>query len=318
MGTHPIFESDFDCLTDMKAVEKYDKLVIQYLKRTGRTKTLEELKKSLKKKESDERKPVKLSFAIQKAPERLKEKLEPVKKPLKLKEEKKALVIPRKFIKLAKKFGLPEQHLEFFYENKDSFNWETKDKTEILCSDAHCKFKTKATPGCFLEHMKTVHNYADIPCDKADCSFIAFSSENFARHKANFHGHGRKPTEYGNHPCPYSCKVSFRKPSGLLKHINVHKNRVFSCSYCQYRNTNMRDLQWHLRVHFDIKNYTCDICSRSFTNNDKLTIHKLNVHSTDDFLCIDCGFVAPKLKALRVHRSSCKERLKHSRILRNF
>ena len=165
--------------------------------------------------------------------------------------------------------------------------------------------------------MKTVHDYTDIPCDKADCSFIAFSTENFKRHKANFHGHGRKPTEYGNHPCPYSCKVSFRKPSGLLKHINVHKNRVFFCSYCQYRNTNMRDLQWHLRVHFDIKNYACDICSRTFTNNDKLTIHKLNVHSTDDFFCIDCGFVAPKLKALRVHRSSCKERLKHSRILWN-
>merc|ERR1712037_953577 len=108
MGTHPIFESDFDCLTDMGAVRKYDKFVKKYLKKTGRRITLIEFEKSLQRKQlKDERKPVKLSFAIQKAPERIKKEPEPVKmKPRNPSKnnasEKKALAIPEKFLKSAK------------------------------------------------------------------------------------------------------------------------------------------------------------------------------------------------------------------------
>merc|ERR1711953_674769 len=34
MGTHPIFESDFDCLTDSKRSEKWPPLILQLLKRS--------------------------------------------------------------------------------------------------------------------------------------------------------------------------------------------------------------------------------------------------------------------------------------------
>ena len=97
----------------MRAVKKYDKFVKKYLKKTGRRKTLIEFEKGLL------RKPVKLSFTIQSAPERIGKELEQVqkqqRKSKKDNEERKALVIPDKFIKIAKKFGLPEEHLEFFY-----------------------------------------------------------------------------------------------------------------------------------------------------------------------------------------------------------
>ncbi|CBY31510.1 unnamed protein product [Oikopleura dioica] len=121
----------------MGAVKKHDRLVKKYLKKTGRLKTLKELEKSIDRKQTkDERKPIKLSFVIQKAPEKVKvEKAQtfsakkPQTKVKKEPEEKKTVSIPDNFIKLAKKFGLPEEHFEFFYTNRDSFQWESKDKT---------------------------------------------------------------------------------------------------------------------------------------------------------------------------------------------
>jgi hypothetical protein len=307
----------------MGAVKKHDRIVLKYLKKTGRFKTVKELQKSLdKKQKKDERKPVKLSFVIQKAPERVKaqssssltKKAHPkVKKEL---EEKKAVAIPDKFKKIAKKFGLPEDHLEFFYTNRESFHWETKDKTEIQCTEVGCKHTVKVSPGCLMDHMISVHNYRDIPCDKTDCSFIAFSDENLTHHRTRFHGHGKKPVDFANHTCTFStCKVSFAFPSQLRRHLDVHENRVLSCNYCPYRNAVSKELHKHLLDHFRIKNFACDICSRKFATNNELQHHHRIAHSTDDFVCVDCKFATTKLGAFQNHRTTCTERLKHSRIL---
>jgi len=306
----------------MEAVKNYDRYVQKYLKRTNRLKTLEEFKKCLKRKEQkDERKPIKLSFAIQKAPERKTREIASVEKKQrksakKDKEEKKTVIIPEKFLKIARKFGLPEEHINFFYENRESFHWESQEKTNIHCPECACKFTTKASKGCLYDHMKTVHNYYDIPCEKADCSFVAYSEDSLRRHKQAFHGHGQKITDYGVHSCPYSCKVSFRYPSQLERHVRVHQNRVVSCSYCQYRTVNHEDgLQTHLKIHFNIKDFECEICNKNFATRNKLMIHKLYVHNKDDFVCIYCKFTTSKERDFKAHRLSCKERMKHSRIL---
>merc|ERR1712037_243474 len=320
MGTHPIFESDFDCLTEMGAVKKYDNFVRRYLKKTGRQKTLIEFEKSLQREQQKEPKmPVKLSFTIQKAPERVRKDPVPGKIMEKSSknddEEKKALAIPEKFIKLAKKFGLPEEHLEFFFENRDSFHWESKESNIVHCTDVKCKFTMKASVGCLVDHMRTVHNYSDIPCGKKDCSYIAHSLEHLHRHQIHFHGHGKKRSEKSFHPCPYSsCNVSFGNVGMLQRHLNIHENRVYSCSYCQYRNSNYQPLKNHLAVHFNLKNFTCDICPSSFTSSHKLNMHKFTVHNSG-FSCLHCQFSTSTIVKLRKHTASCKERLKHSRIL---
>ncbi|CBY31507.1 unnamed protein product [Oikopleura dioica] len=222
----------------MGAVKKHDRLVKKYLKKTGRFKTLKELEKSIdKKQKKDERKPIKLSFVIQKAPEKAKvEKAQAIseKKPQtkvrKEPEEKKTVSIPDNFIKLAKKFGLPEEHFEFFYTNRESFQWESKDKTDIHCTAVGCKHTVKASPQCLVDHMITAHNYRDILCDKTDCSFIAYSQKNLTFHTIGFHGHGRRPAEFANHTCPYStCKANEKKKiamSIINRFTNILQNAV--------------------------------------------------------------------------------------------
>jgi hypothetical protein len=265
----------------------------------------------------DERKPVKLSFAIQKAPERKKLEISTVKKKVQLKEKKepeepKTIVIPDEFIKIAKRFGLPKDNYDFFYRNRDSFHWESKDLADVHCTESSCKHTVKPSSQCLVDHMITAHNYTDIPCDKTDCSYVAFSKKNLMHHKLRFHGHGKRPTEYGNHKCPkLSCNSFFRWPSDLRKHVDVHENRVLSCNYCQYRNANPNNLHDHLSVHFNLKNYKCDLCSSKFFKKKGLKLHLKVIHSTDDFVCVDCGFTSTKLSNYNMHRASCKERLKH-------
>jgi hypothetical protein len=267
------------------------------------------------------KKPTKLSFAIQKAPERKTKQTvavekKPRKGPKRDQEEKRTATIPDKFLKLAKKFGLPEEHIAFFYENRESFHWESINKTDLHCHHLHCKFTVKSSFGCLVDHMKTVHDYTDMPCSKTDCSYIAYSNVNLNYHVARFHGHGRKPAERACHSCPYaSCKVSFLTPAELLRHTNVHQNIVMSCRYCQYRTAAISSLQSHLKIHFDIRDWACDVCPLKFSTKQKLNIHKQGKHNTDDFICVDCGFITQKMGYFAKHRKTCKERLKHSRIL---
>ena len=186
----------------------------------------------------------------------------------------------------------------------------------IHCSETSCKLIMKVSNGCLIDHMVSVHGYTDIPCGKPDCSFIAYSQKNLNLHTATFHGHGKKPDEHGTHSCPYSsCKASFRFPFALQTHIDTHENRVFSCSYCQFRNSKKENLRNHLNVHFNIRNYVCDICSASFSMKKSLTEHNLILHSENLFECSYCGFTSQKIHVLKRHRISCEERLKHSRIL---
>ncbi|CBY39510.1 unnamed protein product [Oikopleura dioica] len=162
--------------------DKTRKYLIKYMKKTGRTKTLEVLKRTSPQKQKDERKaPLKLSFQIIKAPER-KEIVE-VKKPKQEKmknskdgiglddfEKKKKAKIPDNFKQIVSKFGLPEEHIDFFYEYRDKFVWEIKEKKKVYCTAQGCNFLAPSFPNSLVEHMAECHNYGEYPCSRVAIS----------------------------------------------------------------------------------------------------------------------------------------------------
>ena len=268
----------------------------------------------------DDRNSVILSFTIQKPPDRKKIDLDspkPKKKErAKAVDEPKTIQVPKEFKKIAKKFGLPEDHLEFFYEYRASFNWELKKEFIVHCTEPGCKLTVKEAKGCLNEHMISVHDYKDIPCGKIQCSYVAFSPKNLNLHHSRFHGHGQRPGKDAKYSCPFSsCKNIFARSSGLTDHINTHKNIVFSCNFCPFRAVEYWYLLLHLKLHFDIKDVVCDICNRPFTSMSILNMHKYTAHNTDGFDCKHCSFTCSKHHEYKQHLKSCAERLKHSRIL---
>ena len=310
----------FDVIVSRMGKVKYYRFLKRYLKKTGRLRTLKELNLILDRKNSNDRKPVSLSFTIQKAPERKILDVNIVKKARKKRkeavEDDKTLIIPTEFRKVAKTFGLPEEHLDFFYENRDSFHWEKKEAKDIHCSHKECQFTVKESKGCLIDHMNTVHGYSNVPCGKPDCSYLSYSKKNLNMHRAVFHGHGKKADEHANFTCPYSsCKASFRYPSLLQRHLNIHENRMVPCYYCPYKNGDSALVHDHLYIHFDIRKFVCDICSKAFHALHSLRVHENWAHGNSDLECVDCKYVTSNKTDYKKHRKSCHERLKHSRIL---
>jgi len=79
--------------------------------------------------------------------------------------------VPPSFKLLAQKFGLPEEHLDFFFENRKHFNWEIKENRKIYCTIRGCDFAAPVAPGALVHHMIDLHEYGQYPFS---CSVYPF------------------------------------------------------------------------------------------------------------------------------------------------
>jgi len=292
----------------MEAAEKYDRFVKKYLKRTKMFKTLEEFQKSVDRKQKKvEKKPVKLSFAIQKASER--KKIEKVSIELKmpkrkLNEEQEKNVIPKSFKKMATKFGLPAEHWDFFYEERENFHWETIGEKKVYCTIGKCDFSAAAKAGSMVEHMIENHDYGQFPCTKPLCKFEAYSPWSLNKHLKMFHGSKNFSIYKHNFSCQY-CPFSSKDNVTLDRHVRIHENRLLKCQYCNY--ATVRNLPEHIFHHFRIRNFQCDICEKTYLSKGTLTAHKRE--HTRDFCCLSCNQLFERRHAFDKHVKNCKVRL---------
>ena len=191
-----------------------------YLKKTKRLKTLAALENRSKFEQ--------LSFKILKPPNRKKHEISKIQNSSKTQKitktknkSKNDEKISRKFRKVAKLFGIPEEHLEFFYENRSRFSWNIKEKPKVQCTEQHCKYTAEFKQHSLDEHMIAKHNYKDIQCQEPNCTYLAYSQKSFGQHKARFHGTGSRNSNlrfdhacrYSN--CSFSAKCDFLLQSGF-------------------------------------------------------------------------------------------------------
>jgi len=291
---------------------KMQQLLVKYLKKTGRKKTLKELLLDIEENDKKLTK-VSLSFAILKAPKMI--SIEVPKNPERKKksvDKKKIKKVSPEFKLMATKFGLPKEHLKFFFDNREFFHWEMKENRVIHCSEAYCNFTTKLEKNALVKHMIEVHNYQDIPCGEEDCKFVAYSHKSIKSHYSRFHGTGnRAPTIDPKYSCKYkSCSYQCKDTYGLELHSRIHENRLVSCAFCPYRSTTSEKMiSQHLLTHFDTKNIKCELCSLLFRTQDALNRHWIRNH-TKDFTCSYCSTSFPNFTQLQRHTTTCAERLK--------
>ena len=296
-------------------VDPVEKFLRHFMRKTGRLRTLRELEKDWSSDCSERKRfsKVKLSFAIQKPPERVKTKNGVGKKLKKHETKEEKVKIPPEFLKIAKKFGLPEVHLEFFYENREKFHWERIESSRLHCTESPCSFTTNASKGALVEHMISAHDYKKIACDQLDCSFVAYSEKSLTLHKRAFHGAGRRPTANERFRCKFpSCNQASSTSTGIKFHESTHENKLTRCSYCPYRAVQSHLMTYHMYKHFNIKKYECEECGQCFNRPDRLIQHKQYTHQKDQgFECIHCGSIFDTLIKQRTHGKTCEERFKH-------
>jgi transcriptional regulator of met regulon len=148
--------------------EKFER-ICKYLKERRYLKTLSVLEKP------------KLSFEIIKPPKR-KEVIPNEAKKEKQKKEK----VPEEFKKIARKAGIDPKLFQFFYERREFFNWSLF-KPMVHCTEKNCNYKTEHADGCLNDHMVHEHAFEDVPCQKDNCKFIAYSKKTLAFHMSRFH-----------------------------------------------------------------------------------------------------------------------------------
>ena len=89
------------------------------------------------------------------------------------KKEKK-IDIPKEFIKKIKKLGMREDDAEILFKSK--IDWTAVySENKIYCPEVTCDYFTKIDNGQLTDHLISVHQYGEYPCQHPHCSFTGVS-----------------------------------------------------------------------------------------------------------------------------------------------
>merc|ERR1711935_426539 len=189
-------------------------------------------------------------------------------------------VIPKKFIAHIVTLGFNAEDAARLYESKDDWLGMSSG-VQILCVHRNCKFSVPLSSDALFEHCRTVHGWRNHPCDHDNCNFIAYSKTSFKIHLAKFHSPYK--THNGNYfSCPRpNCKAAFLYHSQVLLHEKIHDNDVLRCVFCPYVNAAQISLSLHQRIHFNSRDYVCDVCQKAFTTPSRLREHLLQHETTE-------------------------------------
>lgn len=106
------------------------------------------------------------------------------------------------------------------------------------------------------------------------------------------------------------CKMSFKKPSSLAKHLEmkrciptprVERQGHFVCDLCGKEFRFYKTFNLHLREHAGDKPYKCSFCPKSFVINSKRLAHEVSHTDLRPFSCETCGQSYKTWKHLRRH-----------------
>ncbi|KAL9703861.1 hypothetical protein quinque_007379 [Culex quinquefasciatus] len=144
------------------------------------------------------------------------------------------------------------------------------------------------------------------------CGMSFAESSNLTKHRRKHTGELRNVVGKPN-LCPV-CGKRFKWTTSLSKHMKHHTKHIhsyshedkkpFSCQYCSKGFTQKCNLEKHERVHTGEKPFRCNICFKSFAQSGYLVIHQ-RIHSHErPYSCQECGKQFAASNALTVHLRS--------------
>jgi len=338
MGTHPIFESDFDCLTEKMSKRKHEcienelnEIVTEWLMKVKCEKSLK-LFQSQKAENSnansnnvldkvrkfreflmtktvevhkDDDLGFEINFGLQKESNvqkrHLNQKLPKAKESTHKSEKGSKTTVPKSFIRKIKELGMKEEDAEILFKTKIDWSAVYSDN-KIYCTEAGCDFVTeiKDNDEDLKSHLRTVHNWGDWPCSDQNCGYIGHSQKNRNSHQQM---HTRRSERLFSNKCPVvNCHSSFKHLNNLETHLRYHRNEFDECQYCPYRYIDSKSYRSHLRNHFRIRDFKCDICDLSFIDIGSLNRHN-SKHEGITYLCklCDLKFMANHVTTMQRH-----------------
>ena len=107
------------------------------------------------------------------------------------------------------------------------------------------------------------------------------------QHSSRFHG--AWVSKHNTFRCSKpNCQAGFVSRSLLKNHEKIHDNVQTKCVFCPYTSVHMQEMIVHQRSHFNIRNYKCEVCHKSFLTKNLCNRHYMNVHSGETSKCPAC------------------------------
>ena len=80
---------------------------------------------------------------------------------------------------------------------------------------------------------------------------------------------------HASHHCVYlNWNRSFKNKGDLKRHTSEHYRKLHECPDCDYKHSDIRNLESHRLKHSDINKYVCKVCGQGFKYNIQLRQHR--------------------------------------------
>lgn len=134
------------------------------------------------------------------------------------------------------------------------------------------------------------HKKRTMSCES--CQYLSVSIKKMLKHV--------QTTNHVKSLCPI-CNLSVENVKDINQHLKDHYNaKPFICHICQKRNRFWEYHKKHLRVHCRNKPFYCEICQKRFKYKQNLTIHILT-HNYKH-VCNECGYLASDESTHQAHQ----------------
>ncbi|XP_011636319.1 zinc finger protein 271-like [Pogonomyrmex barbatus] len=99
------------------------------------------------------------------------------------------------------------------------------------------------------------------------------------------------------------CSKCFKLKDSYQRHLRIHKDeRPFTCHVCGKQFRDSGGLTRHVKdVHAKLKNFTCDLCDRSFASKATREDHRRTHTGERPYICDSCGKTFKSKASLYIH-----------------
>ena len=107
------------------------------------------------------------------------------------------------------------------------------------------------------------------------------------------------------HKCPH-CKSTYKTQEFLMKHIQTHSKKIFSCDICGITYNHKKNYNRHITIKHADNTIECNSCGKKYSRREHFRRHLCSQKKikTKNFSCKFCG--------RRFHRKDVMK--KHERI----